>query len=88
MRIIPFDKKRDDMIFMVLEAKSALGRVSRINDDLPDIQQSCIDKGDMFWLAVDDSSCVIGCIRYSWDSADSAQLRRLYEKRPAKHRFT
>ena len=28
MRIIPFEEKyRDDMIFMVLEAKNALGRV-------------------------------------------------------------
>lgn len=37
-RIIPYDKKyRDDMIFMVLEAKNALGRIPRLNEDLLDI---------------------------------------------------
>lgn len=40
MKIIPFDTKyRDDMIFMILEAKNALGRVPGLNNDLLDIQK-------------------------------------------------
>ena len=39
MRIIKYDKKyRDDLIFMVLEAKNALGRVPGLNEDLLDIE--------------------------------------------------
>ncbi len=32
------DKYRDDMIFMVLQAKDALGRIPRLNEDLLDIK--------------------------------------------------
>ena len=49
--IIPYDEKyRDDMIFMVLEAKDALGRIPRLNEDLLDIRKNYLDTGDMFWL--------------------------------------
>ncbi len=66
MKIIPFDEQyRDDMIFMVLEAKNALGRVPTLNEDLLDIRANYIDKGDMFWLAIDDDNRVIGCVGYS-----------------------
>ena len=35
MKIIKYeDKYRDDMIFMILEAKNALGRVPGLNEDL------------------------------------------------------
>ena len=38
MKIIKYeDKYRDDMIFMILEAKNALGRVPGLNEDLLDI---------------------------------------------------
>ena len=41
MKIIPYqDKYRDDLIFMILEAKNALGRVPGLNDDLLDIQKN------------------------------------------------
>ncbi len=52
--IIPYDEKyRDDMIFMVLEAKNALGRVPRLNEDLLDIQKKYLNSGDMFgWLSM------------------------------------
>lgn len=46
--IVPYnDKYRDDMIFMILEAKNALGRVPRLNEDLLDIQKNYLDSGDM-----------------------------------------
>lgn len=82
MTIIPYDEKyRDDMIFMVLEAKDALGRVPRLNEDLLDIQKNYIDTGDMFWLALDENDRVIGCIGYnSISDTTEVKLHRLYIK--------
>ena len=35
MKIITFEEKyRDDMIYMVLDAKNAIGRIPRLNEDL------------------------------------------------------
>ena len=80
--IIPYDKKyRDDMIFMVLEAKDALGRVPGLNEDLLDVQKNYIDTGDMFWLAIDEHNRVIGCIGYnSIPGTTEVKLHRLYIK--------
>lgn len=51
MRIVQFDNKyRDDMIFMILEAKNALGRVPGLNEDLLDIKKNYLDKGVCFGL--------------------------------------
>ena len=81
MNIIKYeDKYRDDMIFMVLEAKNALGRVPRLNEDLLDIQKHYLSRGDMFWLAINDNDRVIGCIGYNRHTHDTARLHRLYVK--------
>ena len=82
MRIIPFEAKyRDDMIFMVLSAKDALGRVPRLNPDLLDIEAAYLSKGGGFWLALDDSDRVIGCIGYSAEPGTAeVTLHRLYVK--------
>ena len=82
MRIIPYeDKYRDDMIFMILEAKDALGRVPGLNEDLLDIQKNYLDKGDMFWLAVSEDDRVIGSIGYSViPGTDAVRLHRFYVK--------
>lgn len=81
-RIIPYDEKyRDDMIFMVLEAKDALGRVPRLNEDLLDIQKYYLNTGDMFWLAIDGNDRVIGCIGCnSIPGTTEVKLHRLYVK--------
>ena len=81
-KIIPYDESyRDDMIFMVLEAKDALGRIPTLNEDLLDVQGSYIDTGDMFWLAIDEESRVIGCIGYnSIPGTTEVRLHRLYIK--------
>lgn len=78
MRIIPYeDQYRDDMIFMVLEAKNALGRTPRLNEDLLDIPGAYLDKGDMFWLALDGNDRVIGCVGYhSIGNSTGAKLHR------------
>ena len=82
MRIIPYQEKyRDDMIFMVLEAKDAIGRVPRLNEDLLDIQGAYLNRGDMFWLALDERDRVIGCVGYnSVENAADVVLHRLYVK--------
>ena len=80
--IIPYhDKYRDDMIFMVLEAKDALGRVPGLNEDLLDVQKNYIDTGDMFWLAIDEHDRVVGCVGYnSIPGTSEVRLHRLYIK--------
>ena len=68
------------MIFMVLEAKNALGRVPRLNEDLLDINRHYLLRGDMFWLAIDDNDRVIGCVGYNKAAEDTAVLHRFYVK--------
>ena len=81
MKLIPYeDKYRDDMIFMVLEAKNALGRVPHLNEDLLDINRHYLLAGDMFWLAIDDGGRVIGCGGYNRQTGDTARVHRLYVK--------
>ena len=81
MKIIKYESKyRDDMIFMVLEAKNALGRIPHLNEDLLDIDRYYFSHGDMFWLAISDNNRVIGCIGYNRQTQDTASLHRLYIK--------
>ena len=90
MTIIPYSREyRDDMIFMILEAKDALGRIPRINDDLLDIEGRYLDRGDGFWLALEERGGVmrvIGSVGYNRiPGTDEAYLHRLYVK-PGLHR--
>ena len=81
MKIIPFEQKyRDDTIFMILEAKDALGRVPGLNEDLLDIQKNYLDKGDMFWIAIDENDRVIGSIGYNSLNDEEVVLHRLFVK--------
>ena len=86
MIIKPYEERyRDDLIFMVLQAKDALGRVPSINEDLLHIRESYFDKGDFFWIAVDDRDRVIGSVGYSRITGTTeAFLHRLYVKASAK----
>lgn len=80
MKIIKFeDKYRDDLIFMILEAKNALGRVPGLNEDLLDIKRNYFDKGDMFWIAVDDNDRVIGSVGFTANK-NKATIHRLFVK--------
>ena len=72
---------RDDMIFMVLQAKDALGRIPHLNEDLLDVEANYLNSGDMFWLAIDASDRVIGCIGYnSIPDTSDVKLHRFYIK--------
>ena len=87
MQIIKFESKyRDDLIFMILEAKNALGRVPGLNNDLLDIQKNYFDKGDMFWIALDDNDRVVGSVGYnSIENSNDVVLHRLFVKYNIKH---
>lgn len=87
MKIIPYEGGyRDDMIFMVLEAKNALGRVPHLNEDLLDVPKYYFPRGEMFWLAVNEDDRVVGCVGYNKYSEDTAKLHRLYVKCSLKRR--
>lgn len=81
------EKYRDDLIFMVLQAKDALGRKPTINEDLLDIQSNYFDRGDLFWVAVNEDDRVIGCVGYSKTANPSeAFLHRLFVKASEKRK--
>ena len=66
---------------MVLQAKDALGRVPSINSDLLNIKACYFDRGDLFWIALNEDDRVIGCIGYSrTEHPDEAFLHRLFVK--------
>ena len=87
MQIIKFESKyRDDLIFMILEAKNALGRVPGLNEDLLDVEKNYFAKGDMFWVALDYNDRVIGSVGYnSIFGSDDVVLHRLFVKYNLKH---
>ena len=73
------EKYRDDLISMVRQAKAALGRVPSVNPDLFDVKANYFDQGTSFWIAVDDSDSVVGCIGYSLtEHSGEAFLHRLF----------
>ena len=81
MEIIKYeDKYRDDMIYMVLSAKNALGRVPRLNEDLLSVKENYFDKGQMFWLAIDEFDRVVGCIGTKIKEDNNLYLSHLYIK--------
>ena len=87
MDIIPYEERyRDDLIFMVLQAKDALGRIPRLSEDLLDIRAHYTDRGDVFFLAVEDGR-VVGCAGCSGVlGGGEVFLHRLYVKASMKRR--
>lgn len=87
MKIITYEEKyRDDLIFMVLEAKNALGRVPGLNEDLLDIKATYFDLGGTFLLAIDENDRVIGSIGYKPnENTSEVWIHRLYIKYNLKH---
>ena len=88
MKIVEFNETyRDDMIFMILQAKDALGRKPSINPDLLDVKGNYFDKGDTFLLAIDENDRVIGCGGFSRiPGTDEAFVHRLYVKASEKRK--
>ena len=88
MIIKPYEEQyRDDLIFMVLQAKDAMGRKPTINKDLLDIKANYFERGDMFWLAINEDDRVVGCLGYSkTDIPSEAFLQRFYVKASEKRK--
>ena len=88
MKLIEFNEAyRDDMIFMVLQAKDALGRKPGINPDLLNVKANYLDRGDMFLLAIDGNDRVTGCGGFSRiPGTDEAFVPRLYVKASEKRK--
>lgn len=64
-----------------MRRKNALGRVPGLNSDLLDIKSNYFDKGDMFWLALDNNNRVIGSVGYCTnDNEKDVTLHRLFVK--------
>ena len=87
IRIIPYEEAYcDDMIFMILEAKNALGRIPTLNPDLLDVEGSYLRVGGGFRLALDENGRVVGSIGWNRLSEEEARLHRLYVKASLKRR--
>ena len=88
MKIIHFEESyQDDLIFMILQAKDALGRKPGLNEDLLDIKSNYFDKGGRFWIAIDENDRVIGSVGYvRVDGTNEAFIHRLFVKVAEKHK--
>lgn len=88
MKIITFESQyRDDLIYMILDAKNEFGRVPGLNDDLLDIEKNYFEKGGMFWLVIDENNRVTGSCGYLPESDGKvAWLHRLFVKAELKRR--
>ena len=86
--IIPFETKyRDDMLFCFLAAKDAMSRYApeqwskpALKDDLLDIANNYLDRGDVFYLAVDEHDRVAGMVGTQTVSPTELWLKRLFIK--------
>ncbi|WP_197034468.1 GNAT family N-acetyltransferase [Streptobacillus canis] len=87
MKVIIYDDRyKNQLIEMVSEARVTMGISSVIRSDLYDIKTNYLDKGDMFWIAIDESDVVVGCIGYSHiENSDEAFLHRFYVKASRKN---
>jgi len=88
LKIITYEEKyRDDLIFMILEAKDSIGRIPSINPDLLNIKEEYLDKGDSFWLLIDVEDRVIGSISYSsLPNSSEVFLHRFFIKSKLKNK--
>lgn len=77
--IIYQDCYKESMLAMIWEALGALGISAQPKEDLYDVQKNYLDKGDAFWLAIDDNNEVLGCLGYSKIAdKEEAFLHRFY----------
>lgn len=82
MNIILYKENyKDNMISMIKEARVALGLSDTVRDDLYDVIKNYLDKGDSFFLAIDEFDHVIGCLGFSRiPNTNEAFLHRFYIK--------
>ena len=87
--IVPYERKyHDDMLFCFLAAKDAVGGYApdpqwskpALRDDLLDIENNYVGRGDVFYLAIDERDRVIGMIGTQTTSSTELWLKRLFIK--------
>ena len=86
--IVPYERKyRDDMLFCFLSAKDAMGNYAptkwskpTLKDDLLDIEGTYFERGDIFYLAIDERDRVVGMIGTQTVSPTELWLKRLFIK--------
>jgi GNAT superfamily N-acetyltransferase len=86
--IIPYEAKyRDDMLFCYLAAKDAIGAYApeqwskpTLKDDLLDIEKHYFERGDIFYLAIDERDRVVGMVGTQTVSPTDLWLKRLFIK--------
>jgi len=86
--IVPYERKyRDDMLFCFLSAKDAMGNYApdkwskpTLKDDLLDIEGTYFERGDIFYLAVNERDRVVGMIGTQTVSLTELWLKRLFIK--------
>lgn len=79
MEIIQYkDQYRDDLIYMILDTKDALGRIPKLNEDLLNIENIYLNQFN-FYIIVDKNR-VIGSLGYIIED-DIAYLKRFYIKK-------
>lgn len=88
MKIIQYDEKYKNLLInMISEARVAIGVSPKVRNDLYDIKRHYLDKGDMFWIVLDENDSVIGCLGYSTNlNKDEATLHRFYIKAERKRK--
>ena len=80
MKIIEYKEcHRDDLIFMILQAKDDLGRKPGLNEDLLDIQKNYLEKNVKFWLIVNEDNRVLASLGLLWNGRE-AHLHRFFVK--------
>jgi GNAT superfamily N-acetyltransferase len=92
--VIPYAPAyRDDMLFCYLSAKDAIGsyapeghRKPTLRDDLLDIERHYFQRGDIFYLAIDENDRVVGMVGTHTVSSGDLWLQRLFVKSGLKGR--
>ena len=87
--IVPYEQKyHDDMLFCFLAAKDAIGSDApdqqwskpTLKDDLLNIEKNYLERGDIFYLAIDERDRVVGMIGTQIVSPTELWLKRLFIK--------
>ena len=87
--IVPYERKfHDDMLFCFLAAKDATGSYApdtqwskpTLRNDLLDIENCYFERGDVFYLAIDERDRVVGMVGTQTTSLTKLWLKRLFIK--------
>ena len=86
--IVPYsDRYREEMLSMVAGARRAMGLPEKVREDLYDVGANYLSKGDGFFLALDQTGRVAGCLGFSRiPGGDEAFLHRFYVRAGLKRR--